>query len=166
MSRFWTLCPVQLRTRPKAHLCMWRGDMILWRGTALGGNMTRHWERIRGYGWKRWPPCPLSLADCMQLWAPLWTCLFAYVWQEHQEAEQAKRSGPPFKMEAKGQASKHPVLADTYPYIISTTIQTMAVAKGRKIGLLFQNQHVNVNRSQNVCELCFGGWWGHDTLMS
>jgi len=34
-----------------------------------------------------------------------------------------------FKMEAKGQASKHPVYTDTYPYIISTTVNTTPVAE-------------------------------------
>lgn len=37
-----------------------------------------------------------------------------------------------FKMEAKGRASRHPVYADTYPYIICTTVHTTAAAKREK----------------------------------
>lgn len=35
-------------------------------------------------------------------------------------------------MEAKGQASKHSVYADTYPYIIWTTVHKPALAKREK----------------------------------
>lgn len=104
LSRFWTLCPILWRSRPKAHLCVGRkavGSGLFGAGRQhgclagnnVGVNVTCHWEGIKGYGSKRWPPCPLSLADCVQLWAPLWTNLFAYVWQQLQEAPQAKRSG-------------------------------------------------------------------------
>lgn len=55
---------------------------------------------------------------------------------------------PPFKMEAKGQASKHPLHAVTYPYIIFTIVHTKVVAK-EKI-FFIQNLHANRNSGKNV----------------
>lgn len=102
LSRFWTLHPT---SQAKASsVCIEKScrERAIWAGrrhgslagSSVGVNMTCHWEGIRGYGWKGRPPCPLSLADCMQLWALLWTRSFAYVWQELREAAQAKRSSP------------------------------------------------------------------------
>lgn len=118
--------------------------------TSVGVNMTCHWEGIRGYGWKGWPPCPLSLADCMQLWAPLWSRSFAYVWQELRKASAGQEERPCLKWKAKGRVSKHPVYADTYPYIIPTAVHTTAAAKRGE-----RAQHVNINSSEDGVLLVF-----------
>lgn len=70
--------------------------------------------------------------DCVQLWAPLWTCSFAYVWQERPGGGTGQEERPLFKMEAKGRANKHTVYADTYPCIICTTAHTTSGAKREK----------------------------------
>lgn len=107
------------------------GDKVLWRGTILG----RKW-RITEMGSGVTDERDGCLVLC--LWLTACSCghhcghAHLHTFGRSSRRQHRPRGAAPFKMEAKGQASKHSVYADTYPYIIWTTVHKPPLAKREK----------------------------------
>lgn len=107
------------------------GDMVVWRGPMLGWTW-RVTERGSGVTDER----DGRLVLC--LWPTVCSCghhcghAHLHTFGRSSGRQHRPRGAALFKIEAKGRASKHPVYADTYPYIICTAVHTTAVAKREK----------------------------------
>lgn len=164
LSRFWTLCPILLRSRPKAHLCVRRkalgsvffglgGSMALWRRTTLGGmwRVTERGSRVTVQSDDRlvlclWPSACSCERHCGQT--------YLHTFGSNSRRHHRPRGAALFKMEAKGQA--HTVYANTQCMLTRTLALSPVQQSPEWRKKSSENMNIQIQSCKKVsCSLVF-----------